>query len=305
MLKIFDRAKLFIEIVDAGSFSKAAISTHSSNAKITNFIETLEQELNVTLFQRSTRKIQKTREGEQYYRFCLDLLKQREILLESLQKKQDKIAGLISFTTLVTFGSEFVAPIVGKFLKQYPDIRVSLDLSDKLRDLITENYDFAIRMAASLPDSTMRRKVLIKSDWILCASKAYLRKYGNPKKIEDLQYHRCIEHFPTTYDKAQKKWRFVEKKVTKEVGIEKICQVGSYRAQLNLALAGAGLIRSPRFLVADYIRTEKLVRLLPAITSEDLYVILLYPQSAILPRRVKVLIDFIKEELDIMINKKK
>ncbi len=303
MLKVFEKAKLYVDIVDAGSFSKAAINTHSSNGKITNFVEALEKELKVTLFQRSTRKTQKTEAGEKYYLFCIDLLKQRQNLLENLRDNQDKIEGMISFSTLVTFGSEFIAPLVGKFLKKYPEIRISLDLSDKLRDLITENYDFAIRMAATLPDSTMRRKILIKSDWILCASKAYLRKYGNPRSIDDLQTHRCIEHFPTTYDKAQKKWRFIENNTIKETRIQKICQVGSYRAQLNLALAGAGLIRSPRFLVAEYIRTEKLVPLLPNIRSEDLYVILLYPQSAILPRRVNALIDFIKIELNTMINK--
>lgn len=303
MLKFIERAKLYISIVDAGSFSKAAIKTNSSNAKITNYVNTLEKELGVTLFQRNTRLTQITIEGEQYYQYCAALLKQHENIVDTLHKKQQKVAGNITFTTLVTFGAEFIAPILGKFLKQYPEVRVSLDLSDKLRDVITEHYDFAIRMAAKFPDSSMRRKTLIKSDWVLCASKNYLRKYGMPEKIEDLQQHRCIEHFPTTYNKAQEKWRFIVNKQTREVNIEKICQVDSYRAQLNLALAGAGIIRSPRFLVADYIRTDKLIRLLPTSKSEELFVVLLYPQSATLPRRVEVFINFIKQELDILINK--
>ncbi|MBN0661003.1 LysR family transcriptional regulator, partial [Pseudomonas aeruginosa] len=183
-MNLFENIKIFIEIVDAGSFAQAAENLQIHRPAVTKALQQLEQESGVRLLQRTTRRLYLTPEGEEFYRRSKPLLSQADDLLESFAPDRP-IRGQLRVDMPIAFARLLVIPHLPAFLQQYPGIELELSSSDRLVDVIREGFDCVVRVGA-LKDSGLIARPLGKLTQINCASPDYLARFGYPQSLEDL-----------------------------------------------------------------------------------------------------------------------
>lgn len=173
----------FVKVVETGSFSKAARSLYTTQANVSKKIAALENQLNLTLINRTTRGHLLTLEGESYYVTCLNVLNELEEKESELTKGQVKASGSIKISAPMAFGRILLAPLLKQFLITYSEIEINLNLSDHHVDLLSEGVDLALR-AKQLEDSNLIARHLFDNQLLFFASPEYLKMYGNLKPLK-------------------------------------------------------------------------------------------------------------------------
>ena len=239
--------EVFVRAIASGSLSAAARAMGMSPAMAAKHLDALERRLGVTLVSRTTRKLSLTEPGQRFReaaeRMLADLLEAEAAATASTTR----IDGLLRVNAPVSFGTRYLAPLVDKFLRQYPDLQLELGLNDRMVDLLDEGWDLAIRIGRMRDSSLIARK-LVPVRLVLCAAPAYLAEHGTPRTIADLSSHDCLGYTlaPIT---AAEQWSFGSK------GEILVPVRGSLRANngdvlLAAAITGRGLLYTPRFVVA-------------------------------------------------------
>lgn len=287
---------LFVKVVQAGSFTQASLQLDFSKSQISRRMGILEQNLGVTLFFRTPRGIKLTDEGKYFYDDCLGVQVHFEHAKERLSHKQNNLKGQISITAPMSIGSQFLGPLLAKFLMLYPDIRISFDLSDKPRSLVDEDFDLAIRASQQLNDSQLRARCLYTYDYVIAASKGYLDKNGVPNEPTDIETHRAVTCITTVSNNRQRYWPFTVGGNEIEVRLNRVASVTHMWVQKQFALDGVGLIRVPRYWVSDMLDNQSLVSLLERYTSHQSHLYAVFKSSP-MPERLRVLIDYIAQHL--------
>ncbi|MHA6310287.1 MULTISPECIES: DNA-binding transcriptional regulator YafC [Pantoea] len=186
-----DELKVFVSVVESGSFSRAAEQMQMANSAVSRTIKKLEGKLGIALLTRTTRQLALTQEGERYFRhvqrFLQEMTRAESELIESLQAPK----GLLRIDAATPVILHLLMPMIKPFRARYPEITLSLISSESFINLIERKVDVAIR-AGSLTDSTLRARLLFNSYRKLVASPAYLAEYGMPKTVADLAQHRCL-----------------------------------------------------------------------------------------------------------------
>ncbi|WP_312758392.1 DNA-binding transcriptional regulator YafC [Pantoea brenneri] len=186
-----DELKVFVSVVESGSFSRAAEQMRMANSAVSRTIKKLEGKLGVALLTRTTRQLALTQEGERYFRHVQRFLQQMTTaeseLIETLQAPK----GLLRVDAATPVILHLLMPMIKPFRERYPDITLSLISSESFINLIERKVDVAIR-AGNLTDSTLRARLLFNSFRKLVASPAYLAEYGTPKTVADLAQHQCL-----------------------------------------------------------------------------------------------------------------
>lgn len=210
-------------------------------------------------------------------------------------------SGLLRVTAPVAFARQQLVPLLADFLKNYPDVRIELDMSDRLSALATEGYDLAIRHTTRPPDTHVAWS-LCGTESLLVATRAYLRKHGEPQSPADLQAHNCL-HYPRSQDTPA--WTFELRQPSG--GDERITvpvmghfAANNSEALREAALAGAGIALLPDFSAQAALRQGKLVRVLPhwkpvGAFAETIYAI--RPYAPHVPRAVAALVAHLREGL--------
>ena len=182
---------VFIRVVDAGSFSGAAKMLGLPRSTVSRKVSQLEEVLGIRLLQRSTRKLNLTQAGREYYVQCSKAISQIEGANQQLAESQQTPSGIIRIAAILAMQRGFLCNWVNEFLNIYPDVRAEILLSDDSVDLIAEGVDVAIR-AGSLNDSALVARRLMETRLVLCASPNYLAKAEKIKTPRDIQNHRSI-----------------------------------------------------------------------------------------------------------------
>jgi len=186
-----DELKVFVSVVESGSFSRAAEQMRMANSAVSRTIKKLEGKLGVALLTRTTRQLALTQEGERYFRhvqrFLQEMTTAESELIESLQAPK----GLLRVDAATPVILHLLMPMIKPFRDRYPEITLSLISSESFINLIERKVDVAIR-AGNLTDSTLRARLLFNSFRKLVASPAYLTEYGTPKTVADLAQHQCL-----------------------------------------------------------------------------------------------------------------
>ncbi|VXC18828.1 putative DNA-binding transcriptional regulator [Pantoea brenneri] len=186
-----DELKVFVSVVESGSFSRAAEQMRMANSAVSRTIKKLEGKLGVALLTRTTRQLALTQEGERYFRhvqrFLQEMTTAESELIESLQAPK----GLLRVDAATPVILHLLMPMIKPFRDRYPEITLSLISSESFINLIERKVDVAIR-AGNLTDSTLRARLLFNSFRKLVASPAYLAEYGTPKTVADLAQHQCL-----------------------------------------------------------------------------------------------------------------
>ena len=202
----------FVAVAESESFTAAAKQLGISTAQVSRQISALENRLNTKLFYRTTRKVSLTEEGTIYYQHCRRLMDGLEEAERAISDRRDTPQGSLKLTAPVTYGEQYIMPLVVDFMLRYPEIEVTMDLTNQTVDLVEGGYDLAIRLGKLSSSSMMAKRLTCRTQYV-CASPSYLEKYGIPHSLSELRHHNCLVG---NYDH----WRFQEAGKERSVKVE-------------------------------------------------------------------------------------
>jgi DNA-binding transcriptional LysR family regulator len=284
-----DGLREFVAVVEQGGFTAAGRQLKVSTSFVSRQVTRLEDRLDVRLLQRTTRKVHLTDLGQVYYERSREILDQLESLESEMADLQEKPKGLVRITAAGEYAERFVAPVVAKFVEQYPEVSVELDASMRVVDIIDEGFDIAVRMSALTDSSLIARKVEQRRIMV-CASPSYLKERGRPKTPEDLRTHNCLM-FPDM------PWRFKYPDRIQEVKVRGTWNSNNGRVLVAAAKQGIGLIRFPEYYLESLVNAGDLEIVLQDYEVEDAATWIIYPNRRHLPTRVRYLVEFLLEVL--------
>ncbi|MEQ1323746.1 LysR family transcriptional regulator [Acinetobacter soli] len=282
----------FIRIVDAGSIVSAAEQLNQTPSGISRALNRLEKKLNVTLLERTTRKIKLTQEGSLFLVRARTILADLSDAEEALLKSDSDTSGQLRVDSATPFVLHVIAPLMKKFMQRYPNIEIELNNNDQVIDLLEHKTDVAIRFGA-LHDSSLHARLICKSRLYIVASPEYLAEHGHPRHSHDLNTHQTIGFSRPVYLntwplKVGEEYYRIEPKITASSG-ETVRQ---------LALSGHGIARLSEFEIWQDLQAGRLVALFEDQIERQLQLIhAVYYQQKHLPNRIRLFIDFLADEL--------
>jgi DNA-binding transcriptional LysR family regulator len=281
----------FVRIVDKGSLTAAAADLGASLPSMVRTLAALERELGARLLVRTTRRLSLTDEGRQYLEQCRTILGQVREVEEALHSRRSAPQGRLAVTASVLFGRSYVAPLMSEFLQRHPEVRGELLFVDRVVNLVEEGIDAAIRIGR-LEDSSLVAIRLGEVRRVVCASPAYLRSHGVPRRPEDLRTHRCV-HFTGLAPQAE--WTFASRRRKVAIAPAVTCNQADAAVEACAGGLGPGLFLS--YMVAPLMRSGKLKYLLEEFEPAPLPVHFLYPQSRLLSPTVRAFADLCAKKL--------
>ncbi|MEO8037821.1 MAG: LysR family transcriptional regulator [Betaproteobacteria bacterium] len=285
--------EVFVTVVSRQGFARAAETLDTSPANVTRYVSELEAHLGTRLLNRHSRKLSLTEGGEALYeraRSILEDMAEAEAITSSATLKPQ---GRLRINAPLSFGVLHLAPLWPRFSQCHPDVELEVTLIDRVVDIVEEGFDLAIRISRGGSAEHAARR-LAASRNVVCASPAYLREHGQPKRPADLARHACVGY---TYAATANDWRFVDEDGGQHaVKVPYVMQTNNGDTAVSAALAGMGVIWQPTFLVGVHLRAGRLVALLPDYRMPDIDVLAVYPSRRHLSAKIRVMIDFLAAE---------
>lgn len=287
---------LFLRVLDHGSISAAARSLDLSVAVTSQRLKRLEAHLGVRLFQRTTRSLHVTPEGQRLAEQGRPLVDDLEALTNGLREAGSEVAGTLRLTTSSTFGRLYVSPVLAEFLARHPKVRVQADFDDQTVDLVGKGFDLAIRIG-DLDDSTLVARQLAVNRRVVVASPDYLARHGTPKTPADLARHDCL--VMVSHAGRRDVWRFTDRRRKTEVAVRVSGRLESSQGELqsDAAIAGLGIALHSTWHVWEDLRAGRLVTLLDAYPVPPSGIYAVMPQRRHVPPRVRAFVDFMAEKI--------
>ncbi|CAI0829303.1 LysR family transcriptional regulator [Serratia quinivorans] len=283
--------RVFNRVVETGGFTRAADSLRMPKATVTKLIQNLEDHLQTKLFQRTTRSVSVTPEGECYYQRTVKWLAELEQMEGSMTESQTAPQGVLRIDAGGSTARQLLVPALPDFIARYPQIQIDLGVGDRLIDLINDSADCVIR-SGPLADSTLIARRLFELEWVTCATPAYLARHGTPQHPCDLELGFPLAHYRHALNDRIQPLHFVDR--GKEIDIQHRyhVSVNEGNALLASALAGLGIIQTFRFMAQPHLDNGELVSLLQdwQPPSEQMYVV--YPSNRHLSAKMRVFIDW-------------
>lgn len=283
--------RVFARVVETGSFTRAADSLQMPKATVTKLVQGLESHLHARLLQRTTRRVTVTPEGAAYYEHTARLLGELDDIDAGLTRAQTRPRGRLRVDIGSSLASVLLVPALPDFHARYPDIQLSLGVSDRRVDLIGESVDCVIRGGA-LNDQSLVARRLARLAWVTCATPAYLERFGTPDDPRQLQEdHRLINYFSARSGRVLP-MHFSRGDDHFELDGPAVLSVNESNAHLAAILAGLGVGQTFRFLAAPHIASGALVPILQDWQHAPHEVHLLYPPNRHLSARLRAFIDW-------------
>ena len=280
----------FATVVDQGGFTDAAKKMGISKSAVSKHVSSLEARLGARLLNRTTRRVSPTEIGLAYYdraRRVLNDAGEADALVTSMQSAP---SGLLRISVATDFGVNHLSPVLGDFLGEFPDITVNMVLNNRYVELISEGFDMAIRIG-ELEDSTLRARKLTETSRRMVASPGYLKQYGQPQKIDDLNDHKLL-HYSNQSNSAVWKLKAPsgEKRQVRTAGW---LTVNDGQSLLNAAISGLGIAYLPSFLYADALAKGLVVEAIPDLPVDTQGIYAVYPPGRFTQPKVRAFIDFL------------
>lgn len=294
--KLLNGIVIFVEVINAGSFTKAADNTGHSTSYISKEINKLEDRLGVRLINRTTRSISLTPEGEMYFKQCQQITDDAEQAELSVNQRQLEPKGSLKVSCPISFGLPHLKPILAKFLTSFPKVNLELNMTGRQVDVVADGFDVVIRTAVQLEDSSLISRLLINSYGVTVASPQYLATHGEPKHPSELTQHKTISY---SYAKTPNVWQYqTEKGEQITVQLDSRVITNSPEMELELVLAGQGITRMPKFNLSNKLATGELVTLFNDYRKTPINVYLVYASKKHMSAKVRCFIDFVVKELE-------
>jgi len=288
-------------LAQQGSYTAAAARLGVSKAAVSQRVAELERAAKVTLVQRTTRSVRLTEAGQ---RLVDDTRASFEQIAQSFEQVRDlaeQPSGLLRVTAPVALARQQLMPLLTEFLRLHPQVRIELDMADRLRSLATEGFDLAIRHTERAPDTHVAW-TLCDTASVLVATKAYLRRAGAPASPADLQQHNCL-HYPRSQDIPVWSFSPVNAAVGREtvnVPVRGSLSANNSEALREAALAGAGVALLPDFSAQAALRRGQLVQVLPDWQADGgfgRHIFAIRPYTPHVPRAVSALVAHLRAGL--------
>jgi DNA-binding transcriptional LysR family regulator len=285
--------EVFVEVVRRSGFARAADALDTSPANVTRIIADLEAHLGTRLLNRSSRKMSLTESGDALYERAKTIVEDMVEVEAIASSASMQPRGLLRINAPLSFGILQLAPLWPKFLALHPDVELDVSLIDRVVDIVEEGYDMAIRISRAGSMSHAARKLAMSRN-VCCAAPSYLQTHGTPATPDDLKAHNCIGY---RYAASADEWPFSDEQ-GRPVPVKVSCSMHTNNGDTAraAALAGAGIIWQPTFLVGADLRAGRLVQLLPRYRLPDTDVLAVYPSRRHLSAKVRVMIDFLAAE---------
>jgi DNA-binding transcriptional LysR family regulator len=284
--------RVFRQVVEAGSFVKAAERLDMSTAMTSKHVANLERQLGVRLLNRTTRHLSLTEAGNVYYEQCseaLDILQAAEAAV-GVQTAQPQ--GVLKVTAPGWFANRSFADLLVAYQQRYPGVLVDLRLENRFVDLVEEGYDMAIR-ATSEPSPSLIVRPLCKMPFVLAGARAYLDRMGHPRHPDDIAQHRLV--LPTYTNIESVTLTGPDGAFT--VKNHAVLKTNDTSMALQLVRAGMGLAYFPAWIVDPELASGALVRVLPAYSTFAPSVYAVYTSRKYMTTKVRTFIDFLSESL--------
>lgn len=281
---------VFVGVVEQGSFARAAERMDMSTSAVSRHVAELEAHLDTRLLNRTTRRISITESGQAFYERTLQLLADLDEAEAAASSSTATPRGTIRLTCSINFGVPHLAPAIGAFQARYPEVLFDVSASDRFVDLVEEGLDLAIRIG-DLGNANLIARKIGQMQLVTCASPAYLKRHGTPKRPEELATHNCLTY---EYAPVKNQWRFQDK----HGNALKIHIAGSVNANNGEMLAaiaseGVGIAHEPDFIVNPRIDAGLLVPILLKYQPLPLSIYAVYPSRRHLSAKVRAFVDFL------------
>lgn len=287
-----DDVLLFVQVVESGSFSKVAEMLQLTNSVVSKRIARLEENLNVQLLYRTTRKLSLTDAGQLLYSKGKIAKSAMQDATDIVHGYSDTIKGKIKVTMPVVSANLILSKAIAEFCHLYPEVSIDLQINNRFVDLVAEGYDLAIR-TAFLQDSSLVARRLVDSQWVVCASPQYLKLHGIPEHPNDLHAHQCLIY---KYESAgTDNWMFSHDGKEQQIQVKGRFSTNNLNAICNAALAHLGIAFLPKALVYELLLSRSLQQILKPFASKLMGIYAVYPRSRQPDQKVKLLIEHIRE----------
>lgn len=269
----FASIQAFVRVVESEAFAGAARSLGISTAMVSKHITALEARLGVRLLDRNTRKTASTEAGQRYFEHRVDMLSSLKHAESELTDGCLTLRGTLRVTAPIEFGNAHLVPLIPDFLREYPHLKVVLDFSNRVVDLVAEGMDVAICVAQQL-DSAMAGRQLASSELMVLAAPEYLEQNGWPETIEQLaDLHALYFAVPAPLTE----WRYSLDGQAGAVRVTSRLETTSAEALRSAAVKGSGITLLPTFVAGEDIVAGRLIQLFPDADFGALHIHVVYP----------------------------
>ena len=288
----FEDLQTFVAIVEAGSFTAAADRLDTAKSAVSRRLSALENRLGVQLIRRTTRRLNLTDTGRNFYEHSARILADLDEAEAAVLQEHGELRGSLRVALPLSFGVLHMGEPIAEFIRRHPRVTFDLDLNDRRVDLLEEGADLAVRIG-SLRDSSLIARRLFDARTVVCASPAYLDEHGVPATPDDLQTHNCLV-YGNLADPG--KWVYKDSDGNKrhvDINVSMSATSGDFLCAA--AGQGLGVVLQPTFLAGDKIRSGDL---LPILTNFEWPVspaYAVYPPTRHLSYRVRAFIDVLAE----------
>lgn len=291
---LFQAMKLFVRVLDLGSFSKAAADLGIGQPSATRLVAQLEKHLGARLLFRSTHGVKPTEVGTVYYDKCKQIAQHLEEAETVAALMQSQVQGVIRISTTMDFGRRVLTPLVTRFLQGNPRVQIELLFDDTVVNVVEQGIDVAIRMGR-LIDSTLGARYLGRNPWSVVAAPEYIARRGEPKTPTDLAAHDALIISTVQNDS---RWHFCGVHGEEQaVQLRGPLRSNNKSALLTAACAGLGLAALPSYIVHESVESGALVTLLPdwALPRQEIHAV--FPSPRLVPAKVRGFVAWLQDQM--------
>jgi len=296
---MLEEIKVFVAVVNAGSFTLAAATLETSRSLISKKLTELEARLGVQLLNRTTRRLSLTEAGEQFFKRCSLSLNDIDQAVDEVLSLSGEPRGRLYVNLPMSFGILHIAPLVGEFVKRYPSIQLDLNFDDRKVEMIEPGFDLSIRIA-DLKDSSLAAKRLGPCHHVVVASPAYIKQYGCPSSPDAIG---VPPHLVASYrfQASPVEWHFKDaKNNSTRVKVAPSIIANNSLAIREIVLSGTAVARMPTFVVGADLAAGRLVNLFPGLKTSSISIYAVFPTRENLPNKTRVFIDFLAEKIQLI-----
>jgi DNA-binding transcriptional LysR family regulator len=287
--------QIFMRIAETGSFTKAAESLQLQKGTVTKCLQELEDELNVRLLRRTTRRVTVTEDGEHYYKSAAQLIAGFEEIEQALGAAQSAPRGKIRIDVVGHLAHSLLIPRLPDFYARYPDVRIRLGMSDRMTNLVEDNLDCVIR-GGRVDDPNLVCRKLFSAHWVTCASPGYLKGRGVPQHPRDLLTGHEIVNYEYTHNGKVLDFELTDGNECVGMKASVALTVNEFNAVPAGALAGIGIVRILDYMAKPLLEDGQLVELLSEWKSPPYPFYIVYQPIRHMQRKQRVFIDWLIEQ---------
>ena len=284
--------KIFVKVVQTGSFTRAAEALDSQKAYLSRVITQLEEELNARLLERTTRSLSLTEVGRDFYERAVSILASVEDAKLAIQQTQTEPRGTLKLTCGVEFGMLAVGSWIRSYMRQFPQMLVDVDFTGRVVDIVHEGYDLAIRVGP-LPDSNLMSRKIGDLTYGLYASTAYLDAREVPTDPSMLKSHELLVFTGGSHSSS---WNLQRNKDHQKIDFDARLRANNTFTLARAAEAGLGIAKLPHLVAAKPLECGRLVEVLPQWSHPTVPVYAVFPSARYLTPKVRAFINLAIEE---------